>query len=245
LIKTKRNDERRPEYGRLECANGGKIMNIIGVKKLLGSALGVVLLAGGFAAAQQMSKQQEEKVIRLANDVRKKLLMLTNYGPFDYLSFGIGPADKGYKVILKGYASRPLLKSDAEKEVKRIEAVDVIDNQIEVLPTSNNDENIRLKTYTKIYYNTSLSRYNPNYGAPVYGSSRSFRNTAQMGISTNPPMGIHPISIIVKNGHVILEGVVDNEMDKTMAGMQANQVNGVFSVTNNLVVLQASKKKKG
>jgi hyperosmotically inducible periplasmic protein len=57
-------------------------------------------------------------------------------------------------------------------------------------------------------------------------------------------MCYHPISIIVKNGNVILEGVVDNEGDKNIANIQANQVSGVFSVTNNLVVLQASKKKE-
>ena len=66
----------------------------------------------------------------------------------------------------------------------------------------------------------------------------------QMGISNNPPMGFHPISIIVKGGNIILEGVVDNEGDKNMAGMQANQVSGVFSVTNNLAVMQSKAKGK-
>jgi len=219
-------------------------MKIGSAKILLGAALGALFAAGGIAIAQEMDKQKEEQVIRLANDVRKKILMLSNYGPFDYISFGIAPANKGYTVVLKGYASRPTLKESAENVVKRIEAVALVENQIEVLPTSNMDEDIRLKAYAKIYNTPSLSRYNPNYGTPIYGSARSFRNTMQMGISTNPPMGFHPISIIVKNGNIILEGVVDNEGDKTMAGMQANQVSGVFSVTNNLVALQAEKKKE-
>jgi osmotically-inducible protein OsmY len=49
---------------------------------------------------------------------------------------------------------------------------------------------------------------------------------------------IKPIRIIVKNGNVTLEGVVDNQTDKDMAGLRANGVSDVFSVTNNLVVLK-------
>jgi hyperosmotically inducible protein len=217
-------------------------MKIAGIKPLLGTSIAIILLAGGFLKAQEMSTQKEEEMIRLTNDVRKHLLMLTNYGPFDYISFGIAPAQKGSTVILKGYASRPLLKDAAETEVKRIEAVDAVDNQIEVLPLSKMDDDIRLKAYAKIYGSTRLSRYNPNYGMPIYGSRREFRNTMQMGISINPPMGIHPISIIVKNGQLILEGVVDNDADKSVAGLEAGQVSGAFSVTNNLAVLQSAEK---
>jgi len=47
------------------------------------------------------------------------------------------------------------------------------------------------------------------------------------------------VHIIVKNGHVTLEGVVDNETDKNMAGIKANGVPGVFSVTNNLAISKA------
>jgi osmotically-inducible protein OsmY len=232
---------------------GGKIMKVGSNKIIVGLILETFLAAGMIAAAQeqqaapqqpQMDKQKQEQIIRLINDVRKKLLGLTNYGPFDALSFGIGPGDKGYTVTLKGYASTPSLKESAEKVVKKIEAVDAVKNEIEVLPTSHMDENIRFKAYWKIYNDPSLSRYNPNYGVPLYGSAQSFRNTMAMGISTDPPMGFHPISIIVKAGHIILEGVVDNESDKTIAGMLANQVPGVFSVTNNLVVAQQTKKKK-
>ena len=214
------------------------------VRKLLSAALGVILITGGFLQSQEMIKQKEEEVIRLTNDVRKKILMLSDYGPFDSISFGIGSGDKGYTVILKGYASRPLLKDSAEKAIQKLEAVDAVDNQIEILPVSKVDEDIRFRAYAAIYGNTTLSRYSPHRGTPIYGSTRALRNTLAMGISTNPPTGIHPISIIVKNGHIILEGVVDNEGDKTTAGLVANQVSGVFSATNNLAVLQEAPKKK-
>ena len=218
--------------------------NIGNTKRLLTAALGVIFIAGGYALTQEMDKQREEDIIRLTNDVRKQILRLSVYGPFDYLRYSIGPAEKGYTITLMGYASRPVLKSSAENVVKKIEAVDSVDNQIELLPTSRMDEDIRLKVYASIYNATSLARYNPNYGTPIYGSPRSFRNTIELGISNNPPVGFHPISIIVKNGDVILEGVVDNDSDKSVAGMRANQVSGVFSVTNNLAVLQSAKSKE-
>jgi len=219
-------------------------MNMSSTQKLLCASLGVMLAAAGMVFAQETDKQKQDEVIRIANQVRKKILMISTYGPFDYITFGIAPGAQGYTVLLKGYASRPTLKDSAEREVKRIENVGTVENQIEVLPTSNMDEDIRLRAYTKIYNYPTLARYNPNYGTPIYGSARSFANTMQMGISTNPPMGFHPISIIVKGGHIILEGVVDNESDKTAAGMQANQVSGVFSVTNNLYVTQPAKKQE-
>jgi osmotically-inducible protein OsmY len=46
-----------------------------------------------------------------------------------------------------------------------------------------------------------------------------------------------PIRIIVKSGHVTLEGIVDNDTDKNTAGVRANGVPGIFSVTNNLRVV--------
>jgi osmotically-inducible protein OsmY len=204
------------------------------------SLLSLGLAGAGKAAAQQ---QNQEAVYRLANNIRKQILTLSNYGVFDYITFGIDPGAGGYKVVLKGYASRPTLKDSAERVVKKLEQVEVVENQIEVLPVSRQDEDIRMRTYAAIYYHPTLSRYNPNRGTPVYGSAAGFQRARTMGISNDPPMGYHPISIIAKGGNVTLEGVVDNDMDKQIAGMQANTVNGVFSVTNNLQAMQPSKKK--
>jgi hyperosmotically inducible protein len=111
---------------------------------------------------------------------------------------------------------RPTLKSDAENAVKGIESVSSVDNQIEVLPTSPMDDGLRRAVYRAIYADTSLSRY---------------------GMSALPS-----IHIIVKNGNVALEGVVDNEGDKNLAGLRANGVPNVFSVTNNLTIAADSKK---
>ena len=94
--------------------------------------------------------------------------------------------------------------------MQKIEGVERVVNQIEVLPVSFNDDRLRRDLFVAIY------RYGPlqHYGV---GSNR-------------------PIRIIVNRGHVTLEGVVDRQSDKNMAGIRANGVAGVFSVANNLVV---------
>jgi hyperosmotically inducible protein len=112
-----------------------------------------------------------------------------------------------------GEVTRPTLKSDAEHAVARIEGVKGVHNAIEVLPTSPFDDRIRLATYRAIYGYGPLQRY-------------------RMGTQA-------AIRIIVKNGNVSLEGVVDSAMDKTLANVRANQVPGVFSVTNDLQVARS------
>ncbi len=207
---------------------------------LIGAVVAAVLLSCP-AAAQ--GGGQDEVLLRTANKIRKDIVTLSNYGVFDSISFAMAPGDKGYKVTLKGFASRPTLRESAENVTRKVEGVADVVNQIEVLPLSRVDEDARMRVYAAIYFHPTLSRYNPGRGTPIYGSAYGARRAAAVGISNDPPMGYHPISIIVKNGNVTLEGVVDNDMDKQIAGLQANTVGGVFSVTNNLSVLQASKKK--
>jgi len=167
-------------------------------------ALVTVLALGiaGIASAQASARSQE----RLEREVRRELVMLPYYGLFDNLGFKV----EGYKVTLVGEVTRPTLKTDAEAVVKRIEGVESIDNQIEVLPLSPNDDRIRLAVYRAIYRQASLSRY---------------------ALQAMPP-----IHIIVKNGNVRLEGIVATEADKNVAGIRAKGVSGVFSVSNNLRV---------
>lgn len=184
-------------------------------------------------AAEPMT---EQAVIRIARAIQKEILTLPNYGVFDDLRFGL----KDYVVYLKGYASRPTLKSSAEQVVRRIEGVKDVVNTIEVLPLSNMDDGVRARVYVAIYYHTMLSRYNPNRGVPAFSSPARWA----AGITNDPPIGFHPIHIIVKNGNVILTGVVDNEADRNIAGMQANSVSGVFSVENELAVAESAKPKK-
>lgn len=214
----------------------------------------VVLVSPGLVLAQQ--DFSEEDVYRLANQIRKKILTLNNFGVFDFISFGLKGGQTGIIVVLQGYASRPTLKDSAEQVISKIEQVESVENNIEVLPVGGNDEDIRLRVYQAIYFDSVLSRYNPNRGSPMYGpggvggswgagaaAGMWARNDA-FGISNDPPMGYHPIAIIVKGGNVFLEGVIDNEGHKNMANLKARGVSGVFSVTNNLNVLNPPKEKK-
>src|ERR1700691_103295 len=146
---------------------------------------------------------------RIIREVRHELLMLPYFGVFDYIAFKVD----GYNVTLLGQVVRPTLKSDAENAVKHIESVEKVDNQIEVLPPSPMDDRLRLTLYRVIYGYPALEKY-------------------ALGVQK-------PIRIIVKTGRVTLEGVVDNEADKNLAGLRANGVPGIFSVTNNLQVVPA------
>jgi hyperosmotically inducible protein len=142
----------------------------------------------------------------LSDKVRHELVMLPFYNVFDNLTFRV----EGDKVTLAGQVSRPTLKSDAEAVVRRVAGVREVKNEIEVLPLSGFDNRIRLGVARAVYGNSVLNRY---------------------------ALGSHPsIRIIVKDGNVTLEGVVNSEMDRNVAFIAANGVFGVFSVTNHLRV---------
>ena len=159
-----------------------------------------------FAVAQHDAQPSDRAAQRIIKESRHELIMLPNLGVFDYLAFKVD----GYNVTLLGTVTRPTLKSDAENAVKGIEGVEHVDNQIEVLPPSPMDDQLRLQLFQAIYGYSPLQKY----ALPVN----------------------KPIRILVKSGRVRLEGVVDSEGDKNVAGLRANGVPGLFSVDNNLQV---------
>jgi hyperosmotically inducible protein len=178
--------------------------------KLIAIALSLL----GFATlsiAQDQPAQRDQPSARsqerITKEVRHELLMLPYFGVFDNIAYKVD----GYNVTLLGQVTRPSLKSDAENVIKHIEGVEKVDNQIEVLPPSPADDRIRQRLFRSIYGFPALQKY-------------------ALGVQK-------PIRIIVKNGRVALEGVVDNEGDKNMAGIRANSVSGIFSVSNNLQVV--------
>jgi len=155
-------------------------------------------------ANETLSPESQDRIVR---EVRHELIMLPYYGVFDNLAFSVN----GRTVTLEGQVVRAVTKSDAENVVKRIEGVDKVINNIDVLPPSSADDRIRQQVYRSIY------SYGPLF---KYGG-----------------MAVPPIHIIVRNGRVTLDGVVDTEADKNVAGMRANLVPGIFGVTNNLRVV--------
>ncbi len=170
-------------------------------------------LATPAAQDQPAGALGQKSLDRVYKEVRHELVMLPFYGVFDNLAYKVDPNGT---VTLMGQVVRPVLKSDAENAVKRIEGVERVVNDIEVLPPSPMDDGIRRQVYRAIYGNPVLNQYQLR--------------------------AVPPIHIIVKNGHVTLEGAVSRAMDKQVAGVQANSVPGVFSVTNNLVVEEDEKK---
>lgn len=168
----------------------------------------ILLICASSALAQTRTEPSERAVQRIQKEVRHELLMLPYFGVFDNIAYKV----EGYNVTLLGQVARPSLKSDAENAVKNIEGVEKVDNQIEILPPSPSDDRLRLRLYRAIYGFPGLQKY-------------------ALGVNK-------PIRIIVKSGHVSLEGVIDNEGDKNIAGIRANSVSGIFSVQNNLQVVK-------
>ena len=207
---------------------------------ILAAALIVSLAAPAAIAQTPGPTWSQEDGLRIVKEVQRKLAGLTNYSVFDWLTFGV----HGKTVVLKGYASRPILKSDAGNALKGIPGIESVDNQIEVLPNSPNDDRIRAAVYNRIYTQPTLAKYNANQGSLARALGPGGRSVALMagGITNDPPIGFHAIHIIVKNGNVTLYGVVNNEMDKAIAGMQANSAPGAFSVDNDLIVQGAAAK---
>ena len=165
-------------------------------------AVGVLGVMGSLATAGASEKSE----VRIEKEARHELRTLPYYGVFDNLTYQV----KGDRVVLAGQVTQPTLKTAAEKAVKSIEGVDKVDNTIEVLPLSDQDDRIRLAAYQSIYAHPALSRYGLN--------------------------AVLPIHIIVKNGDVELIGFVSTELDRNLAGAQVNSVAGVHSVKNSIVV---------
>jgi hyperosmotically inducible periplasmic protein len=151
---------------------------------------------------------------RITRQVQHELLMLPRLSIFDNLVFKVD----GDSVILMGQVRHAYLKNEAEGVVKHIAGVERVDNQIEILPVSPFDDRIRLQLARAIFRDPRLFEYS---------------------IESRPS-----IHIIVKNGHVNLEGLVRNQADKYEAGIVANEIPDVFSVQNDLQVENAPKTKK-
>lgn len=161
-----------------------------------------LLLSLGIGWSQTSNRAQD----RITKEVRHELVMLPYYSVFDNLAYKVD----GNHVTLIGQVTRPTLKSDAEHVVQRIEGVEGVTNQIEVLPLSPNDDQIRRAVYQAIYSQPGLDMY-------------SLR-------------AVPTIHIIVKNGNVTLAGAVGTKMDKQRAAIAAKGVPGVFAVTDEIQV---------
>jgi hyperosmotically inducible periplasmic protein len=188
------------------------------MKKGLNTFLSAILALGttglAFAASVDQPSQQITNTAdarleqRLSKEVRHELNMIPQFTVFDNLAYRVD----GGTVTLFGQVRDGIVKDSAEARVKHLEGVERVDNQIEILPASFNDDHIRRQVARAIFNDPRLFNY---------------------AIQPTPP-----IHIIVKNGHVDLEGVVRTQAEKDDAFIRANGVSGVFSVQNNLQVEQ-------
>ena len=165
-------------------------------RSVLAIVFGALLGAGSLAAKDES----------LGDKVRHELNMLPYYGVFDAISYEVN----GNTVTLGGAVHYPVLASDAVNVVKGIPGVDKVENQIEVLPLSRFDDQIRLAAWRTIYSWPAMSR-----------------------VATMP---LPPVRIIVKNGDITLVGVVPTQADKDALNIRVNSIPNVFAVKNDLVV---------
>lgn len=193
-------------------------------------AVTIAVLGSAVALAQQNPTQNQpqnqnqvfaggaESEPQLAQQVRHALLMLPYYSIWDDLSFKLN----GSVVTLEGACPPDPpwdIKSEAAAAVKRVKGVTQVVNNIKELPLSPMDWQIRRAEQRAIY------------GDPEIGTRYGYQ-------------ALPSIHIIVDNGHVTLKGVVDNQMDDTLIRTRANAVPNVFSVTDDLTVLNQGKKEK-
>lgn len=173
---------------------------------------GLAVASSTDQASQQVTSSTNQRIEqRLSGEVRHELNMIPEFTIFDNLAYRVD----GRSVTLFGQVRDAIVKDSAEARVKHLEGVERVDNQIEILPASFNDDRIRRQVARAVFNDPRLFNY---------------------GVQSVPP-----IHIIVKNGHVNLEGVVRTQTDKDDAFIRANGVSGVFSVENNLQVEQPKK----
>jgi hypothetical protein len=114
----------------------------------------------------------------------------------------------GGVVTLSGKVTMPYKATDIVKRVAKVDGVTQVVNKIEVLPVSQFDNQLRARLARAIYSNSSLANY---------------------GLGPNPS-----IHIIVERGHVTLDGVVMNNMDRQIARTVVGSVSNIFSIKNEL-----------
>jgi hyperosmotically inducible protein len=188
-----------------------------GINTFLAAVLAVGTTGLSFASSTDQTSQKVTSSVnqrleqRLSGQVRHELNMIPEFTVFDNLAYRVD----GSTVTLVGQVRDAIVKDSAEARIKHLEGVERVDNQIEILPASFNDDRIRRQVARAVFNDSRLFTY---------------------GIQSVPP-----IHIIVKNGHVNLEGMVRTQTDKDDAFIRANGVSGVFSVQNNLQVEQQKK----
>jgi hyperosmotically inducible protein len=163
----------------------------------------------GVAGAATGTLSDSDIAAKVAHEIR----MYPRYTIWDNISVRVNSGN----LELMGQVSQPFKKTDLQRIAQRVPGVASLTNELEVLPASFNDDNLRMRVARAIYRDAALSRY---------------------AIQAVPP-----IHIIVKNGHVTLEGVVNNDLEKQVAFVRASSAGLSFGPVQNNLRVENSKSK--
>jgi hyperosmotically inducible periplasmic protein len=183
-------------------------------RNVLSKGLAIALLvAAGTAGAATSSNAGPTTDAALERQIRHEILMYPRYSIWDDISFRV----RNGQVELMGAVNQPFKKADIARIVQRVPGVTSVTDQVRVLPLSNFDDQLRLQVARAIYGHPALNRY--------------------------ALQAVGPIHIIVENGRVTLTGVVNNDMEKNIAGIRAGTAGLSFGpVVNNLRVENPARK---
>lgn len=175
------------------------------------------------------AEQVKQEQAKTGAEIRRRIFKLRNFCAFDAVSPKLVGTDE---VILLGYVYKPGLKRDLETAVDSVKRIEIVENQIEVLPPSLDDDEIRVEVFKAIYGHPSLKEYLPKDSkAGAFGDNIAVSVDGEFF-----PRGPHPIQILVKSGNVALIGRVSSPSHRQIADTQAKSVPGVNSVETYLRV---------
>jgi osmotically-inducible protein OsmY len=167
------------------------------------TTLGVLLIASAITIQGSLATAGQRKDFQVALDILNTVNAYDRYGIFDDVTVNVREGT----VTLTGKVTQPDKRNEIEKRVKKVKGVSVVRNQIDVLPPSKFDEDLRVQIANTIYSNSNFWSYS----------------------TLEKP----PIHIIVEGNHVTLAGIVHSDVDRKLAQSLAMQA-GAAHVTNSL-----------
>ena len=204
--------------------NAMLVMETLGSGAPAPSMAGMTTRTAPTVTRPRTSSEIRRDQARISSEIRRRIFGLRDFSAFDAINPRIA-ADG--RVVLLGYTIKPSVRSDAEQTIRAIDGVTGVDNQIEVLPASRRDNDLRVGVFTAIYGHQTLKKYLPGRTA----------SAGTVGVdSRSLPRGPHPILILVRNGNVALIGQVSSGSHRQIAEKEARKVAGVTSIENYLKV---------
>jgi len=174
-----------------------------------------------------VSSAPESPSAELIRSIEERIRKDSGLRVYDWVTFFLEKS----AVTLSGVVASPLLKRLLERRILTLYEVNSVDNQLEVVPSSGDDIGMQINAYWRIYGHPELSRLG-QLGDEFHTYLTRAQGDAQRVL-------VQPIHILVRDGHITLEGEVESERYRNLAEEQTTQVMGVRSVTNHIIVTGA------